>query len=1017
MQNLPSYSENPNESPSILNSSKTTNYTLREPPLNYKKVEGAYSSPAYDQDYCMVVDTKTGGDVNSNRSLPGSPHVPLAQALKDARRSPRSQVSKSLFAEKLSKADIANHTVSGSLNNAINEHAAARVPYEGAERGRAQTRRNTSSISDGVCSIEALSGLQESVEVIRHFVDELEAQHERKPGRRRSSNAQRWWSHAKSKSRFFRSLDKSRDAENMESSFVNGVAETAAARTSSFDYNEAVRISQKIEETPARFSLDGRELMPKAVMKLREAMRLGVHLDDADSLVKLVSATAAIDRQSPRTDTTAIAGNMIQNNKLLADRSDDLIRQKNMRTNVIARLMGLDALPASRDATAQSSLKPNASEIIRKHDAGVASTLSKIEAPKKFTVDVAFKSFAQLGQVEGNESAFEVRDEGRKHLDWSCKIIGEVPKNLKKEYDGSIADNPGKIYSLSKVKHAVEIMPTAVSPVSDSKPLNLPNRHKRCIEGNLQERQVGAISKQENGTRNVSRADSRMLRVPCRIVVMEPRGMSPRRDFVVDQLANEANVPWPCPDQVSPKSFGMDFPIAEKAVGFNANCETIAADDKSSSRADSFESHILNSRKREKFLKRYSMATDKPKDTHSHRVNGGITVGQELFQKSSLPSVKKRQQQSGFTVTTHAHANQAKRTSAKSAACSEESPITCTRTEREGSEQPRSDAGHVKICNTSFATISFHNPPWPKQKRVESKSLKSDYAGQHDSPNASTGSKENAQQVHSLLDTSNQWGSGMIGNGDIYMEHAEYGINDFLLANRRGSGYTGLLTAAGKISMDHLRSSNVGLESLACARGSRKGQASVLGIACNKVGEDQSTITSACTSATPITELNAVSSVSMDGVPDVAAVLADGRVHIPAFATSAQKTISWPSGDEEHHAQHSTFTFAYKREDYMKGILISLSPGAEDESTSAIMEMGSFQEPFVPGYLPSFFNITPDRHMRCCRLQEFKHEAQFNGEVFTYWTCKLFYPHSNICHPIMLSLEDAILGDLLLETL
>ncbi|KAI5077502.1 hypothetical protein GOP47_0007326 [Adiantum capillus-veneris] len=353
------------ESPSIFSSSRSTNYTLRQSPKAKCQTaddeKAGIQISAVSSNISSALASRICVNTESSSS-PSSPHMPLAQALKEARRSSptRSAVCKSLFMDK----PRAAMDVKADLERTP---AAARSCRRRLDE---DDHKVTDSLSMARLPRAAptpqtlLHGLQESVKVLKQFVDGFDTHDQlvQQNAKKNISSSSSWWSNAKSKSRLFKSSGHHQQLctgtqkySNSGSTFHIGdnLYAPAAARTSSFDYNEAVRISQKLEETPARLSLDGRELVPKAVMKLREAMRLGhLHIDNSAEhpLGKFIQSTQAEGFDGKSTDTArstcrplsvACRNSSLEENSPVSKLEGDA---RGQRSNVIARLMGLDSL-------------------------------------------------------------------------------------------------------------------------------------------------------------------------------------------------------------------------------------------------------------------------------------------------------------------------------------------------------------------------------------------------------------------------------------------------------------------------------------------------------------------------------------------------------------------------------------------------------------------------------------------------------------------------------------------------
>ncbi|MCO5581735.1 hypothetical protein L7F22_035624 [Adiantum nelumboides] len=348
-----------NESASIFSSSRSTNYTIRESPQRCL----AHKRAAQNDYECDMQDSLRSNSDSSfttqSGSSPSSPahHVPLAQALREARRSTpaRSAVCKSLFVDKPRAAPTAvDEGRSHDLCSKIN----------GENCGIDDSLCNKQLPAPAIPSL--LDELEESVKALKQFVDGFDTRYSTgqqnvKPAKKSNLSSLGWWSNAKSKSRLFKSAyhNNTDPHKCSNNSIVNDEAACnsielapAAARTSSFDYNEAVRICQKIEETPARLSLDGRELVPRAVMKLREAMRLG-HIqinENAKALVKFPGMKLASEPKSTTnvrsTSTRSAAGHVPVGESSAGSNLQSSKGRCNggQRSNVIARLMGLDSL-------------------------------------------------------------------------------------------------------------------------------------------------------------------------------------------------------------------------------------------------------------------------------------------------------------------------------------------------------------------------------------------------------------------------------------------------------------------------------------------------------------------------------------------------------------------------------------------------------------------------------------------------------------------------------------------------
>ncbi|MCO5550621.1 hypothetical protein L7F22_004110 [Adiantum nelumboides] len=352
-----------NESASIFSSSRRTNYTIRESPqrcLAHK--QAAQNDYESDMQNSLASNSASSFTTHSGSS-PSSPahHVPLAQALREARRSTpaRSAVCKALFVDKPRAAPTA-----------VDEEL--RVQQGRSHDLCSKINGENSRINDSLCNKQPpapaipslLDELEESVKALKQFVDGfdtryLSGQQNVKPAKKSNLSSLGWWSNAKSKSRLFKSAYHnntdphkctSNSILNDEAACNNIELAPAAARTSSFDYNEAVRISQKIEETPARLSLDGRELVPRAVMKLREALRLG-HIQinkNAEALVKF----PGMETSEPKSTTnvrwpsskSAAAHVPVGESAGCNLHSSKGRCNGGQRSNVIARLMGLDSL-------------------------------------------------------------------------------------------------------------------------------------------------------------------------------------------------------------------------------------------------------------------------------------------------------------------------------------------------------------------------------------------------------------------------------------------------------------------------------------------------------------------------------------------------------------------------------------------------------------------------------------------------------------------------------------------------
>lgn len=433
-----------NDSPSILDSSRAT-ATIREPPRKSFDASPECCSSA------------------SSRSLPGSPYVGPKT------RDGRSQV-KMLFDQPRASLDGGREQLVCGVAASGRRDGYFDSVYRDPLNGYA---------GDGLCkdplqelkeSIRALAKLQQATQ---EFVDRFESQrlsddklgdHMSSTGSASRINASR--SHAQ--------------GPDLPGITINS---SEAARTSSFDYTEAVRISQKIQETPARLSLDGRELIPKSVLKLREAMRSRLNVGEMNcspghqkKSMSLRSALATKEDFIP--PAKDIITTTPRNSSARGHRSS---------SNVIARLMGLDDIPRP-DSVAKPE-KPSAEPRLLKdllrcppqgdrfgnhvQSRGNCCEGTKEEQTQSCDADVVSK----LAKIEALANT-EALQKGPILREDDCKVISVVKKQAKTHQDVN-SSRP-----MAALKHALEVMPSTSPKLERRRAaiaagVNVPQQHQR----------------------------------------------------------------------------------------------------------------------------------------------------------------------------------------------------------------------------------------------------------------------------------------------------------------------------------------------------------------------------------------------------------------------------------------------------------------------------------------------------------------------------------------------------------